>query len=138
MPSPRLEPAQLCWPGIQFLGTLFISVPSKRGLHLPCGCSFFPLLHTTFGSSPQLVEGAQLLADLIASHEQSLEQQQQSVGGAGDDEFSGEGAPPPPRLPWGPFLLSPSLMAAAAAPDLPGHLAATCTPSSAPAHTWPV
>ncbi|KAL4424572.1 hypothetical protein ABPG77_009156 [Micractinium sp. CCAP 211/92] len=35
----------------------------------------------------QLVEGAQLLADLIASHEQSLEQQQQPAGGAGGTEF---------------------------------------------------
>jgi hypothetical protein len=37
----------------------------------------------------QLLEGAQLLADLIASYEQSFDQQQQQAGGV-DADFSGE------------------------------------------------
>jgi hypothetical protein len=36
----------------------------------------------------QLLEGAQLLADLIASYEQSFDQQQQQAGGV-DADFSG-------------------------------------------------
>lgn len=70
--------------------------PPRGTLH----CSPLPL---------QLVEGAQLLADLIASHEQSMEQQQAPPGAAGDDDFSGE-APLPPaprvRLPPPPLLVA--------------------------------